>query len=251
VCSVSQVAGRLRRWLMEAPIRRGGWPVPMRAFEQLRNVASYALGAGSANLPVEQSGELKLLDHLAELWSGREDIVVFDVGANDGRYAAAVRSTFGPDAQIHCFEPDPVSCDALTRRFGQDARTSCHRLALSAEHGTARRYTNRDGSPLGSLHHEAVELTADTATTTHEVDVDTLDRVSREQQIDQIGLLKVDVEGHEIAVLEAARNLFERDAIAVVQFEFGAAILPPAPICGTSSLCWDRTTSCSGSPPAV
>jgi FkbM family methyltransferase len=207
---------------METLIRKGGWPVPMRAFEQLRNLASYALGAGSANLPLEQSGELKFLDHLAELWPGREDIVVFDVGANDGRYAAAVRSTFGPDAQIHCFEPDPVSFDALSRRFGQDARTSCHRLALSAEQGSARLYTNRDGSPLGSLHPEAFELIADTATTTHEVDVETLDRVSQEQHIDQIGLLKVDVEGHELAVLEGARKLFERDAIAVVQFEFGA-----------------------------
>jgi hypothetical protein len=74
---------------MYALIRRGAWPVPMRTLEQLRNLVSYALGAGSANLPLEQSGELKLLDHLAALWAGRDDVVVADVGANDGRYAVA------------------------------------------------------------------------------------------------------------------------------------------------------------------
>lgn len=182
---------------------------------------SYALGAGSANLPLQESGELELLDHLAALWSGRSDVVVVDVGANDGRYTAAVRSRFGAGAQIDCFEPDPVSFETLTQRFGQDAGTRCHRLALSAETGTARLYTNRGGSPLGSLHREVFDLTTDDATLTHEVDVDTLDRISERQQINRIDLLKVDVEGHELAVLQGARDLFASGAIAAVQFEFG------------------------------
>ena len=55
-----------------------------------------------------------------------------------------------------------------------------------------------------------------------EVEVDTLDRITQQEQVDQIDLLKIDVEGHELAVLQGARDLLNRGAIGAVQFEFGS-----------------------------
>jgi FkbM family methyltransferase len=219
---MADFAGRCGRWLMYALVRRGGWPIPMRWLERLRNFASYALGAGSANLPLEQTGELMLLAHLATCWAEREEIVIIDVGANDGSYAAAARSAFGARAQIHCFEPDPASFEALERRFASDGSVYCHQLALSADQGKARLYTNRSGSPLGSLHREVFDLITESATLDYEVDVDTLDRVSDRVAIPCVDLLKLDVEGHELAILQGAQELLARDAIAAVQFEFGS-----------------------------
>jgi hypothetical protein len=54
------------------------------------------------------------------------------------------------------------------------------------------------------------------------VEVETLDRMATCLGITRIDLLKVDVEGHEHAVLDGARQLLDHGAVAVVQFEFGA-----------------------------
>ena len=74
----------LRARVAEALIRRAGWPPTARAIEGVRNLATYALGAGTASLHVEQ--EAALLRELARRWSAR-DVTVVDVGAHAGEYA--------------------------------------------------------------------------------------------------------------------------------------------------------------------
>jgi len=207
--------------VMTVLIRRGGWPLPVRLLERLRTFASYALGAGSANLPVGESGETKLLEHFAHLWRRRDTITVVDVGANRGAYTEAVRAAFGGRAWIDCFEPDPGSFEALERQIAGDVQIRCHRLALGAAPGTARLYTNRSGSPLASLLAESFEVADVSAAGSEEVQVETLDRIAERFGLEQIDLLKIDVEGHELAVLGGARELLKRGVIAVVQFEFG------------------------------
>jgi len=206
---------------MNILIRRGRWPVPVRVLEQLRELASYALGAGSANLPLDESGEAKLLAHLAGVWTARSELAFVDVGANDGAYSAAVQAAFGDRVRIDCFEPDPVSFQALERRVADSSRIRCHQLALGAAPQTARLYANRGGSPLASLHSETFELTEVSATISEDVQVETLDRIAQRVGLTHIDMLKVDVEGHELAVLEGARELLKQGAIDVVQFEFG------------------------------
>jgi hypothetical protein len=58
----------------------------------------------------------------------------------------------------------------------------------------------------------------------HEVETVSLRRIDdicRELAIERVDLLKLDVEGHELAALEGARDLLERGAIWAIQFEFG------------------------------
>jgi hypothetical protein len=54
------------------------------------------------------------------------------------------------------------------------------------------------------------------------VELRTLDDFCAERGIGRIDLLKIDVEGHELRVLEGARGLLEADAIGFIQFEFNA-----------------------------
>src|SRR5436305_1962328 len=146
--------------------------LPVKAAERIRDFGSYALGAGTASLPLERSGEVRLLQRLAAEWTG--PVTIVDVGANIGSWAQAARNAFGGRARLWCFEPHPASYELLERRVGGESMVDCHRLALGDQPGIAQLFTDQADSTLASLHGEALETTA--SLETHEVRVDTLDR---------------------------------------------------------------------------
>ncbi|MBU1864122.1 MAG: FkbM family methyltransferase, partial [Candidatus Omnitrophica bacterium] len=53
------------------------------------------------------------------------------------------------------------------------------------------------------------------------VSIDTIDNYCSENNIQQIDLLKIDVEGHELDVLTGAEKMFKSCSIRIVSFEFG------------------------------
>jgi hypothetical protein len=61
--------------------------------------------------------------------------------------------------------------------------------------------------------------------TREEVEIRTLDGYCNEMGIDRIDLIKIDVEGHELAVIQGAKGLFEREAVEMVQFEYGGCYI--------------------------
>lgn len=210
----------LRARVAEAVIRKAGWPPAARAIEGVRNLATYALGAGTASLHVEQSGEAALLRELAARWSGRE-VTVLDVGAHTGDYALCAQAAFGPAATLHCFEPQPETFAALERRLAGRAGVGCHRLALGEEARLARLYSQEASSAFTSLYPGAFGEPGHEIARVDEVELRTLDEVAGELGLGRIDLLKLDVEGHELPVLKGARGLLDARAIAAVQFEFG------------------------------
>jgi hypothetical protein len=58
---------------------------------------------------------------------------------------------------------------------------------------------------------------------TERIVVRTLDSFCAAQGINRIDFLKLDVEGHEVAILRGAKDLLELGAISMIQFEFGPA----------------------------
>lgn len=177
-------------------------------------------------------GEVKPLRPL--LRRGRE-LVAIDVGANKGFWAKALLNTLGDAvAHIHMLDPSPENYRELTRRednlifdpedFG---RLSAYPVAAGAAAAVARLYTNEDGSPLASLYrHETNgyadgELTELRLSEAFEVPVVTIDGFIAEQGLAQVDLMKIDVEGHEFAVLEGADAALREGRIQVVSWEFG------------------------------
>jgi len=146
--------------------------------------------------------------------------VIFDVGANEGQYAKLAREIV-PGAIIHSFEPSPVSFARLSKAAKQIG-VLAHPLAL----GDARAevdffdYADEAGSQHASLYREVIEDIHKRPAISVKVRCETLDAISRKLCIDRIDLLKIDTEGHEMAVLVGARNLLESGAIDVIQFEF-------------------------------
>jgi FkbM family methyltransferase len=213
----------LRERLTSRLIRAAGRPFPPGWAETVRDFGLFSMGYGSAHLGVDASGETALLEKLADRWSDRDEVTVFDVGGYGGEYARAVRAAFGPRARVHTFEPNPVMYSSLLERVAGDGGITCHQLALGKEPGSARLFVDRVGSSRASLVEETFNVIQRPATESFEVTVATVDDVAAAQSIDRIDVIKVDVEGHELSVLQGAKGLLTRAAVDVVQFEFGEA----------------------------
>lgn len=163
------------------------------------------------------SGERRFLTRFFER---NPTAVVFDVGANAGQYSELVRK-LGPGTVMHAFEPHPVSFAQLAQLATRIGVTA-HPFALGEDSGEIEffDYADEAGSQHASVYREVIEAMHKRPSVSQKVRCETLDAVADEMAVTQIGLLKIDTEGHELAVLKGARRLIEANAIDVIQFEF-------------------------------
>lgn len=119
---------------------------------------------------------------------------IVDVGANVGFSALYFAYKF-PDAAVYAIEPDPITYKALLRNTRGIPTIIARNGALGAQTGVLPFYVYPGSSISSSLVRRLPDQTA------IEVPVATLDDLMVEYGIDHIDLLKVDVEGAEVAVL--------------------------------------------------
>jgi FkbM family methyltransferase len=82
-----------------------------------------------------------------------EPLTVVDIGAHVGTFACEL-ARLAPQAQIHCFEPSPVTAGYLERNIaanGLTGRVHVSRAAVTAKVGEAVLADNGGGSALNSL----------------------------------------------------------------------------------------------------
>jgi FkbM family methyltransferase len=148
--------------------------------------------------------------------------VIFDVGANSGEYTQlALRRLSGHQAFIHAFEPSAAAFEQLRRRFAERSGIALNNFALGSEHTQQTLYYDIAGSELSSLYPRKIGHHGIAFTGSEQVPVETLDRYCESQNVSRIDLLKLDAEGHELPILQGAVQMFEREAINMVSFEFG------------------------------
>lgn len=172
---------------------------------------------------VSESGELWLLRELdRRLWSKRPGpVVVFDVGANSGDYAVAVRRLLGDELILHAFEPSAHAFAKLERACPPSSNVHLHKFGLSDETATVTLYGDAPGSGLGSLYARELAHVDIPYSAQERVELKGFGEFMREAKVDRIDLLKLDVEGHELAVLRAAKDVLAEARVDVIQFEFG------------------------------
>ena len=158
----------------------------------------------------QYNGEYDLLHRLAT----KDDIVVIDCGANVGSWTIEARNHF-PEATIHAFEPIPSTAATMRSIVGGDARVFVHDCALSDFPGMASMMLNDTDSTTASLTNRP------TLPGLRSVDVTLLtgDQFLTQEGIDRIYLLKVDAEGHDLAVLRGFEHALENHRIDTIQFE--------------------------------
>jgi FkbM family methyltransferase len=132
--------------------------------------------------------------------------VAVDVGANKGAYLYWMRRAVGPGGSVYAFEPQPGLArylEAVSARM-RWANVFVRECALSDSAGVRVLHVpGWEGSPGASLE-EAVAAASDCRD--RDCVADTLDR--QLAGAGRVALIKVDVEGHELAVFRgAARTL--------------------------------------------
>jgi FkbM family methyltransferase len=159
---------------------------------------------------------------LCELFKESNKPVFFDVGANVGNYALELRRHF-PNAEIFSFEPVKSTFDALSKNT-YESNIKLYNIGFSDKAGKGELYNTVDGSntEIASIYKEVIEevFQNDNGVASIEFQMDTIDNFCASKNIENIDFLKMDVEGHELAVLKGAVSLLLTDSIKVIQFEF-------------------------------
>lgn len=130
------------------------------------------------------------------------DDIVVDCGANVGDISHLLAQT---GARLHAFEPDPAAFKALSERFDQVPNVTLHNAAVGTENGVLPIFLAKDReegslqrSQSTSLLNESKRVTSETA---HKAKV--VDFVEFLESLEKLPtLIKMDIEGAEVALLE-------------------------------------------------
>jgi len=157
---------------------------------------------------------------------------IFDIGAHHGESIEYLKSLFS-QAKIFSFEPDPESFDILSKK--DVGNVEFFNLAISDEVGTAKFYRNRI-SHTNSLYKVNLkskdsvqfaknrELTVPANEKEYNLDVDvktiTLDKFINDNTIENIDLIKIDVQGAERKVLSGGGGALQKAKAVIVEVSF-------------------------------
>jgi FkbM family methyltransferase len=155
--------------------------------------------------------------HQQTLMKGFNSLCIVDVGANIGDTAAKYLRLF-PEAQLYCFEPFPSTVETLRSRFSNYSRIQIYPIALSDYSGTTELYVSTFSDMNSLLPPERAWGFDSTPNKVH-VPSQTLDSFCEESSIQEIHVLKLDVQGGEIHVLNGALNLLRTNAIWLIYAE--------------------------------
>lgn len=184
--------------------------------------ARYVLSRARLDYPNDLStnGESALQRWIFRFSQAGEQIHVADVGANVGRWsksmlAAASKAGRETDVWLHAFEPDSLAFARLAEAL-EGRSASLSKAALSDRPGTSLFYICAPAAGTNSLYPvaEANLVAEENVVTTM------LDSYAEQSGIARFALVKIDAEGHDLAVLRGARTLLAEHRIAVAQFEY-------------------------------
>jgi FkbM family methyltransferase len=188
-------------------------------FMSLRGIAkSWFRKMGYAVHPESRSCLLK--DSFADqqaLLSRLEVERIFDLGANSGQTTSQYRSLF-PKAIIYSFEPFSEPFNDLIKSFDDDRFVKPFQFAVTDICGSKSLYVNKS-SFTNSLLPSVETIGVYENIETNEVKVITIDAFCDQEAIDEIHILKMDIQGGELMALRGARDKLASGKVHLIYTE--------------------------------
>jgi FkbM family methyltransferase len=163
--------------------------------------------------------DLPLCEALLRLADPGETAI--DLGSNIGQMSCLLAAAVGGSGRVISYEPHPVVFRRLARNVAEwnsdpaNARIELHNIALSNRDGRAKLGSANFALNQGSSSLESADLPDDADV--HDVVVRRLDQLQTPKSA--VGVMKVDIEGHEARALEGAEGLLDSGCIRDILFE--------------------------------
>ena len=181
-------------------------------------LATQGTGWGGPADGIYGSGEYSFLKrYLKKL----RNPLILDVGANVGDYSLAVLKV-NKNSAIHCFEPSKYHIKELKKNLS-DYNVQINSFGLSNNKLDMKLYQDKEISGIKSLIKRDLNHLSINFEDFEIVKLSVGDEYVDLNKLKQINLLKIDVEGWEMQVLEGFTKSFRTNKIEICQFEFGHA----------------------------
>ena len=172
-------------------------------------------GSGSQDLNSETEAFAKILKSI----NFPEKHKVFDIGANFGKWTENCLDKV-ENAHFYLFEPSEFCFKNLISKFSSNEKITVYHYALGDTEKSTFLYSDFPGSGLSSLYKRDLNYLDIYFNYEESIKMITIDSFVEESKIVPTAL-KIDVEGHELAVLQGAINTLKD--ISLIQFEFGGS----------------------------
>lgn len=191
-----------------------------RFFRHVHQLGLKGMNYGRAS-DYGHNGEAWLVSEIRQMISSRT-AVLFDVGANQGVFANhLIKAWQGMDYQLYAFEPSVKTFSILRQHVVERPYVHLVNKGLSDKTGTMDLFYDKEGSGLASVYPRDLSHYHIDFSSRETIQLTTLDDFCASEKIDHIDFLKLDVEGHELAVLKGAARMLGEGKVQLIQFEFG------------------------------
>jgi FkbM family methyltransferase len=171
-------------------------------------------GYRNVNFDARDLGEPERIERerTMEFLRRRPPRVVWDVGANIGFWSLYLSAAFPDLVEHRCFEPDPTNLQLLRRNRDENhLRWVIRPVGLSDRAGTAKFYADEETGATGTVERDADFIGLHYGLKRKETTVE-LSTIDAEVAAGAAppDFMKVDVEGHELAMFRGGRETLRR-----------------------------------------
>ncbi len=200
--------------------RNAGKKKMQKIYEALFHFSLTGMNYGNGG-DFKESGELNILKFIKNYFKNENALTVFDVGGNVGNYSKSLSDFFGNNTTIHAFEPSKKTFERFIETTSHMPNIIPNNFGFSDTENSLLLYTNSECSGLASVYQRNLVHFGISMDKSEEIKLSTIDNYCKNNNIDRIHFLKLDIEGHELNVLKGAEQMINNKKIDFIQFEFG------------------------------
>ena len=185
---------------------------------------------GSLGYEIQKKGFSNNFEVLAKLINKTENINIFDVGANEGRWIDSVNEFF-KKPNIHAFEPSEKEFQILKEKYSEERNIVLNNFALGEMEDEQYFNINYKGG-LNSFYdvnqntnwfrrqqNNKKVFDENFTLKKQKVSINTIDNYLISKNIEFIDIVKIDTQGYEPKVLEGALNALKSKKIQTILAE--------------------------------